>query len=185
MNLMRLPAMGFAAIALAACLLASPAAAQLSGGDSDEPVDMTADQLEVVNAQCLSVWRGSAEALQGQARLRADVIKTIFTPGAAAKAGATASCGPLSRIEAEGSVYYVTPTQKVRANAGVYEAGSETITMTGDVVAAQGKNVLRGQRMVINTRTGEAQVFTNVKGRNQPGRVRGVFYPNERTAPAK
>jgi lipopolysaccharide export system protein LptA len=173
-----------AAALVTAALAASPAAAQLAQ-NSDGPVDMTADQLEVVNAQCLSIWRGSAEALQGEARLRADVIKTFFTPAAAAKPGATSNCGPLQRIEAEGSVYYVTPTQKVRGDAGVYEAGSETITMTGDVVAAQGKNVLRGQRMVINTRTGEAQVFTNVKGRNQPGRVRGVFYPDENTAPAR
>lgn len=167
-----------AAAVMTAALAASPAAAQLSS-NSDAPVDMTADQLEVVNAQCLSIWRGSAEALQGDARLRADVIKTFFTPGSSTP-GSTTNCGPLLRIEAEGSVYYVTPERRVRGDAGVYEAGSETITMTGDVVAAQGRNVLRGTRMVMNTRTGEAQVFTDVKGRNQPGRVRGVFYPNER-----
>lgn len=162
---------------VAALLSAGPAAAQLAR-NSDAPVDLTADELEVVNAQCLAIWRGSAEALQENSRLRADVLKIFNKP--AAKAGGEASCGPIDRMEADGNVYYVTPQQRVRADHAVYNAAAETITMTGDVVAAQGRNVLRGQRLVINVATGEAQMQTSVKGRNQPGRVRGVFYPNQK-----
>ncbi|MDP3173388.1 MAG: LptA/OstA family protein [Phenylobacterium sp.] len=175
--------LGHAAItcstALAAALLCvSPAAAQLAR-NSSAPVDLTADQLEVVNAQCLAIWRGSAEALQADSRLRADVLKIYNTVGAARSASSGPNCGQVQRMEAEGSVYYVTPQQRVRGDAATYDAATETIVMTGDVVAAQGKNVLRGQRMVIHVNTGEAQMQTSVKGRNKPGRVRGVFYPNE------
>jgi lipopolysaccharide export system protein LptA len=167
-----------AALGLALCG-ALPAAAQLAQ-NSDAPVDLTADELEVINAQCLAVWRGSAEALQADTRLRADVLKIFSTPGAA-KPGATGpSCGAVQRMEAQGNVYYVTPQQRVRGDAATYQADSETIVMTGDVVAAQGKNVLRGKRMVIHVKTGEAQMQTDVKGRNMPGRVRGVFYPKDK-----
>ena len=55
-----------------------------------------------------------------------------------------------------------------------YDAAAETITMTGDVVAAQGQNVLRGERLVINVVTGQARMETPAAS----GRVRGVFYPN-------
>jgi lipopolysaccharide export system protein LptA len=157
--------------------LAAPAQAQLAGG-SDAPVDITADELEVINSQCLAIWRGSAEALQDSSRLRANTLRIRYVTGRPARAGAEPSCGDLDRMEAEGEVYYVTPQQRVRSNAAVYEAASETITMTGDVVAAQGQNVLRGQRLVINVATGEARMETSARGAGATGRVRGVFYPN-------
>jgi lipopolysaccharide export system protein LptA len=170
----------WAAVALAAGLLsAAPAWAQLAQ-NSDAPVDMTADELAVVHAQCLAIWRGSAEALQDNSRLRADILKIYNKSRGPAKPGATnQSCGALDHMEAQGNVFYVTPQQRVRGNAATYEAGSDTITFTGDVVAAQGQNVIRGERLVITVSTGQAQMQTDVKGRNKPGRVRGVFYPNQ------
>ena len=103
---------------------------------------------------------------------------------AAAKSGATGGCGDLQRLEAEGAVYYVTPQQRIRGDAAVYDAGSETIVMTGDVVAAQGQNVLRGSRMVVNVKTGEGRMEGSGKGRGSNNRPRGVFYPSEnRNAP--
>ncbi len=95
----------------AALLAAQPAAAQLAP-KSDAPVDITADELEVQQGQCVSIWKGSAEALQDTSRLRADVLKAFFEPkpkaaapaaaGAAATTGSSA-CGALIRMEAQGS----------------------------------------------------------------------------------
>ena len=174
---------GTAALILA--LLATPAAAQIAQ-NSDAPVDLTADELEVVNAQCLAIWRGAAEALQDTSRLRADVLKIYNRPGAAGKSGTTGSnCGGVQKIEAQGNVYYVTPQQRVRGDVATYDKVSDTIVMTGDVVAVQGKNVLRGERMIIHVKSGEAQMQTNVKGPNRPGRVRGVFYPSDKQPAAQ
>jgi lipopolysaccharide export system protein LptA len=168
------------AFLLAACAFAAPAAAQFAGGNTDAPVDLTADELEVVNAQCLAIWRGSAEALQADSRLRADVLRIYSQQGAPKAGGTGSSCGSPIRIEAEGGVYYVTPTQRIRGDLAVYTKSNETLVVTGDVVAIQGKNVLRGTRMVMNTVTGQAQMETGVRGRNKPGRVRGVFYPSDK-----
>jgi lipopolysaccharide export system protein LptA len=170
---------GLAALAL---LASGPAAAQLAQ-NSDAPVDITADELEVFNTECQAIWRGNAEALQDTSRLRADVLKIYNKTGPAKPGAATGgNCGELDRMEAQGSVYYVTPQQRVRGNAGVYSAAAETITITGDVVAVQGQNVLRGERMVINTRTGQGQMQGLATGRNVQGRVRGVFYPKSEPA---
>ncbi|MCI3132553.1 hypothetical protein [Phenylobacterium aquaticum] len=38
--------------------------------------------------------------------------------------------------------------------------------------------------MVINVKTGDAQMLSGVKGRNKPGRVRTVLYPKQQTADA-
>jgi lipopolysaccharide export system protein LptA len=182
---MRITSLTMITAASLALMAAGPAAAQLATS-SDAPWDVTADELEVNNKDCTSVWRGNAEALQETTRLRADVLSTRFEPKPA-KAGAAASsnaCGALLSMEATGSVYYVTPEQKVHGDKGVYDAANEMITMTGDVVAAQGQNVLRGTRMVINTKTGQGQMQGAAQGRNKPGRVRGVFYPSQQTGPA-
>jgi lipopolysaccharide export system protein LptA len=161
----------------ALALGALPAAAQLAKG-SDAPIDMTADQLEVTNNACTAIWSGNAEALQDTSRLRAQVIRIFNAPGkGGGSGGQTGNCGALERIEAEGQVYYVTADQRVRASQGVYLAASNTLTMTGDVVAVQGQNVIRGTKMVFNTKTGEGNMVGQATGKNAQGRVRGVFYP--------
>ncbi|MDZ4371071.1 MAG: LptA/OstA family protein [Phenylobacterium sp.] len=171
-----------AAAALALCV-AGAAQAQGLGPNSDGPVDITADELEVQNKACVSIWRGKAEALQGQARLRADLLRAVFAtrPGSTSATG-TGACGDLIRMEAEGNVYYVTSKdQRVRGDAGTYDAQNETVTLTGDVVAVQGQNVLRGSRMVFNTTTGEGRMVGTASGPNAKSRPRGVFYPSKKT----
>ena len=83
-------------------IAAGPAAAQLAQ-NSDAPVDITADELEVINAQCLATYSGGAEALQDTVRLRADVLKIYYKPNPSAKPGGTGqACGnQLDRMEAK------------------------------------------------------------------------------------
>lgn len=164
---------GLAGVAAAGMLLsAGSALAQL---DPRAPIDITADAQDIIQSQCLSAWTGSVEALQGRTRLRADSVKMF-----SAKKGD--SCGASERMEARGQVYFVTPERTVRADSAVYTFGNGAIVLTGNVIVVQGKSVVRGDRMVINTETGEANLSSNTKGRGKSGRVRGVFYPNEGTS---
>lgn len=164
--------------AVLALMMAGPAAAQLAQ-NSDAPVDITADALEVVNTQCLSIWSGSAEALQDKARLRADVLKTYNAKGVTRPNGQSSACGALERMEAIGNVFYVTPQQRVRGDNANYDVAANRIVITGDVVAVQGQNVIRGDRLVVNAKTGDAQMESNSKGRGSKARPRAVIYPNQ------
>lgn len=176
-------------LALSCALVAGPALAQGLGPNAEGPIDITADELEVQNKACVSVWRGKAEMLQGEARLRADVLKAFFQPKASAPGASTTgtgACGDMIKMEAEGNVYYVTSkNQRVRGDAGVYDAQNETVTLTGDVVAVQDQNVLRGSRMVFNTKTGEGRMVGTASGPNAKNRPRGVFYPSKKSESAK
>ena len=121
--------------------------------------------------------------MQDTARLRANVLKSYMQVKPTARPGATGgACGDLVRMEALGNVYYATPQQRMHGDAAIYDAVADTITMTGNVVMVQGKNVLRGETIVVKISTGDATVQTGVKGRNKPGRVRGVFYPTQQPA---
>jgi lipopolysaccharide export system protein LptA len=163
------------ALALAA---GAPAIAQVDS-DSGAPVDITADALEVINSQCMSIWSGAAEALQDRTRLRADTLKTYSRKGPARAGGKEGSCGETTRIEAIGNVYYVTPQQRVRGDHANYDVAQDQIVITGDVVAVQGENVLRGQRLTVNVKTGDAQMQSSSKGRASNARPRAVIYPSK------
>ncbi|HZC17658.1 MAG TPA: LptA/OstA family protein [Caulobacteraceae bacterium] len=162
---------------------AAPALAQLSP-QSNAPVDVTGDQLEAQPQRCLATYRGNVEALQGASRLRTDVLDLYAKPAppdahpaAAAAGGVSSKCGALDRMEAHGSVYYSTPSEVVKGDDAVYLADAKTITVTGDVVVSQGKNVVVGNRLVINTDTQHATMESNVTGPGKAGRVRSVLYP--------
>ena len=166
-------------IALPLALAAAGVVHAQLASSSKAPVDITADQLEVQNAQCLTVWKGAAEALQDTSRLRANTLN-IYNKvlGGRGSAGAQ-NCGQLDRMEADGQVYYVTPNRVVKGDHAVYTAGDKTIVLTGDVVATQCQNVISGSRLVINTETGEATMVSEPSAHK--GRVRAVLYPNQQT----
>jgi lipopolysaccharide export system protein LptA len=170
-----------AAIALGFLALAVSARAQISP-KSNGPIDITADQAEAINSKCQTIWSGSAEALQGDTRLRADVIKAFLKQKGVDAQGQSA-CGATDRIEADGHVYYVTPTQSARGDHAVYSADAGEIVMTGNVIVVQGQNVVVGDRLTIMVATREAKMDSNVVGAGRQGRVRGVFYPNQPGGP--
>lgn len=159
------------------CAAPGAAWAQLASA-SKAPIDVTADQLVVEQGQCRASYKGAAEALQETSRLRADTID-LYNKAEEARPGSSAHCGQLDRMEAHGSVYYVTPGKVVKGDDAVYTADNKTIVITGQVVVAQGKSVMAGTRLVINTDLGQATMESGVKGRGAKGRVRGVLYPNE------
>jgi lipopolysaccharide export system protein LptA len=63
--------------------LAAPAHAQLSN-KSDAPIDVTADEYEIIQSACRTTWTGDAEAVQADSRLRARVLRTFMTQTTAA-----------------------------------------------------------------------------------------------------
>jgi lipopolysaccharide export system protein LptA len=183
----RLAAMTFSAYLLPAVLAGLPARAQIAPAGKG-PVDITADQLTGHNKDCEAIYSGNAEALQDTSRLRSNVMmffnKKIPNPHPGAGTNDNPTCGDLERMEAHGNVFYVTPDRVVKGDDAVYTADNTTIVMTGaEVVATQGKNVISGTRLVINTNTGEATMVNEGTGRGAPKRVRSVIYPQDKTAP--
>jgi len=172
---------------LGVCALggAGGAVAQLEPS-SNAPLDITADQLDVQSQKCTAIYTGDAEALQDTSRLRANTMNIYYKtlpPHSGAQSASSGpgsqNCGQLDRMEADGQVYYVTPSQIVRGDHAIYTEDNKTIVVTGDVVVSQGKNVTAGTKLMINTDTGVATMASNVTGRGHAGRVRSVIYPNQ------
>lgn len=179
-------------LALAPIVLPGAAQAQIASGGG--PIDVTANELEMLDAQKLAIWRGKVEAVQGANRMLADQLNVYFAdksagaPTAPKPAGSTGGMGKnwgeVQRLIADGNVFFISPQQTARGEHAVYEVVPDTITMTGNVAIVTGENVVKGDKAVIEVKTGHANIVSDVAGRNQSQRVRGVFYSNS-GSPAK
>ena len=150
-----------AATALALVALPTMGDAQTAPRMGQGPISYGADAGEAT-PNSLSL-RGRAEVVQGQNRLRADVIS------------GSGADSEIDRIEASGNVYFVTPEQTIRGDRAVYTLSDNEVVVTGDVIVTQGQNVMTGGRLTYNT---ETQAVTMAGGAtSNGGRIRGVFYP--------
>lgn len=149
-----------AAAALAG--LPAQAGAQLIA-DSDEPVDITGDSLEIIDD--IATWTGNVRAVQGDAVLTADSL--VATLG---------EDGGFTSIRAVGAVRYSNGSEAITGETALYDAGERAITIAENVVVTQGKTVMTGGALVYWIDTKRIS-FTSPDGR----RIRGVFYT--RSAP--
>ena len=146
----------------------SPVAAQGTqvpfGGlqiDSEQPVEIAADQLSIDQSNGNAVFEGSVKIGQGKMRLSAD--KVLVEYERRDSGGAT---GEISRLIATGNVILVNGPEVAQADAAEYLLAASKVIMTGSVVLTQGQNALSAERMVVDLATGNA---------NLEGRVRTIL----------
>ena len=189
-----------AGLALAAALVVSASAqtttttsaAPSNGvrfGQPGQPIDISAKSTQVFQQEQRVVYVGEVEAIQGTTRLRTPQLtlwynnnNAVKTPGApAAPRNSSSPSGAISRMEAEGPVYYVTATQSAKGDHGSYNAADNTIILTGNVILTQDKNVSTGDKLVIHQDVNTADLTSE----KASGRVRGVFYNEKKDDAAK
>ena len=145
----------------------------LSGLDSSQPIEITADQLEVVQGERLATFSGNVDAVQGEMVLRADQLRVHYGDDG----GQTASASSVRLIEAEGNVVLTAPGDSAKGRRGTYDVEQGRITLEEEVVLTSGDNVIRGDRLDYDVTSGKAVVRAG--GAGAPGRVRALFVPEE------
>jgi lipopolysaccharide export system protein LptA len=109
--------------------------------------------------------------------------KTEVKAGEEAKPAAGAGLGnngtQISKIEAKGDVIITSEQdQTTTSDWALYDVPAQLVTVGGNVVLMQGKNVLKGDRLVIDLKTGESR-FENPGNAAAPGRIRALFMPKQ------
>jgi lipopolysaccharide export system protein LptA len=85
----------------------------------------------------------------------------------------------ISKIEARGEVVITSDQdQTTTSDWALYDVPAQLVTVGGNVVLMQGKNVLKGDRLVIDLKTGESR-FENKGSTAAGGRIRALFMPKE------
>jgi lipopolysaccharide export system protein LptA len=156
--------------------------------NQDQPIQIEAATLEVRDKSKTAIFSGNVVVVQGDTTMKCKSLVVFYGPeegSGAAKPVATAAppaAGPpkgaqdIRRIEAHGGVTVTTKDHNASGDLGVYDLKAKTITLTGNVVVSQGKNVLRGERVVVDTTTGNARVESGATTQN---RVRALILPSK------
>lgn len=150
--------------------------------NSKAPINGSADNADY--RANMTVLTGQVDVRQGDVRILSDVMKIHSARGGATQGGAFDN---VSKIEAIGNFYYITPEQEVRGNQGVYQQATDTFTVTGDVILLQGDdNVVTGDTLIYNLTTNQAKVIGSCKGRRcgSTGRVNILIKNTDNSANA-
>lgn len=174
LTIRQLATRGLAAGALAGAVAAlgfgSMAGAQALGGfNTNQPVSIEADRVELQDRQNRVVFSGGVQIRQGDMQLTAERTTIAYDDSGALT---------ISRVDATGGVVVTRGTERASGSAGVYDFGRKVIILTGGVALQRGNDALNGGRLVIDLNTGLSSVDAGgagVAGEVRSGRVSGTF----------
>ena len=162
---------------LAVACFAHPSFAQSFGGafegmgNSDEPIQIEADNLEVVDGQGLAKFNGNVTVVQGTTILKAASLKVFYLNNESSNANPNSR---IKKIEAGGGKVAVRSGDNyATANQMVVDMLTEVVTLRGDVVVSQGDNVVNGCVLVVELKTNDA----DLRPCQDKGRVKIVLTP--------
>ena len=147
----------------------------ISGFNSNQPVNYSADRIELQDRQSRVVLSGSVAIVQGDLKLNAARTTVAYT-----NAGSLA----IQRIDATGGVRVDRGNESARGDVAIYDFNRRIITMVGNVALRRGSDTLNGGRLVIDLNSGVSSVdgraggsssALGTSGSSRGGRVSGSF----------
>jgi lipopolysaccharide export system protein LptA len=164
-----------------------PNAMQGFSQNRDQPIQIEAASLEMRDKKKEATFAGNVKVVQGDTTMTSRTLVVFYdstsSPAAAPAANKkaaksapiqSATPGPggassIRRLEAKGKVVVTQKDQVVTGETAVFDTRTNMITMLGGIVLTQGKNVLRGDRLLVDMTTGVSRVESD------SGRVQGLF----------
>jgi lipopolysaccharide export system protein LptA len=153
--------------------------------NSGTPIDISADQLEIVQSENKAIFTGHVVAVQGDIRLTSEKMTVHYKQqqnNAKAKKGSgIAGQNSIEKIEVEQNVFLATPTETASGTSGVYDVENHNIVLNNEVVLTKDKNTLKGDHLVYDFNTGKSTITSGSgvasPGGKPKGRVRALFIP--------
>ena len=145
----------------------------LKGHNTDAPVDVTSERIEVQERADRAVFTGNVHVTQGDMSLDTPRLTVAYSSN-----GANAGNGnvQINRLDAAGGVVVRDPSETAKGDFGVYDLDRKLITLIGNVQLTRDKNQVNGARLVIDLNSGRAVVDGGPPGVNSTGgRVSGHF----------
>jgi lipopolysaccharide export system protein LptA len=178
-----------------------PNAMQGFSQNRDQPIQIEAATLEMRDKKKEATFSGNVKVIQGDTTMTSKTLVVFYESSGASAAAAPAATpasakaapakgapipaaapGPggassIKRLEARGNVVVTQKDQVVTGETAVFDTKTNLVTMLGGVVLTQGKNVLRGDRLMVDMTTGVSRVESD------SGRVQGLFQSSGQGGP--
>jgi lipopolysaccharide export system protein LptA len=182
-----------------------PNAMQGFSQNRDQPIQIESATLEMRDKKKEATFAGNVKVIQGDTTMTSKTLVVFYesssaapAPAATSKTGTKAAPAPtaptqaapiqsatpgpggassIKRLEARGNVVVTQKDQIVTGETAVFDTKTNLVTMLGGVVLTQGKNVLRGDRLLVDMTTGVSRVESD------SGRVQGLFQSSGQGGP--
>lgn len=159
-----------------------------------QPINITADTLELRDKEKIAIFTGKVKAIQGDSTIECAKLIVYYdgdqeaatprvagaTPAAKPSRGASTGSLPTSqqirRMEAEGGVIVTQKDQVAQGDRGVYDMKANTATLFGNVTATQGPNVVKGDKLSVDLDTG----YSRVESQGGSQRVSTTLIPKDK-----
>ncbi|MBV8908450.1 MAG: OstA family protein [Sphingomonas sp.] len=143
----------------------------LKGHNSNAPVDVTAERIEVQDRADRAIFAGNVHVTQAELTLDTPRLTVAYSGGQGAGSNVQ-----IRRLDAAGGVVVKSPSETAKGDFGVYDLDRKLITLIGNVQLNRDQNQVNGARLVIDLESGRAVVDGGPPGVNQSGgRVTGHF----------
>lgn len=145
----------------------------------NEPIEIVSDRMEAFNEKKMVVFSGNAIAKQGNTILKSDKLLLYYKkdPAKKDKIGTKEieGTGDLEKIEAKGKVSLTQGEKIATGGKAIYFQDSGQVIMTGNPVLREGKNVVKGDRVIVFLNENRGIVESNTKKQ-----VKAIIYPQEK-----
>jgi lipopolysaccharide export system protein LptA len=131
-----------------------------------ESVNVEADQMEIIDAEHLTIFKGNVIALRSTDQIKSDEM--VVTNKDVKQTDGTMK-SETDLLDAKGNVTITTKTQTITGNAAKYYVQLDKLEVTGNVLVKEGKSVIKGEKLNVDLKTNHLQM--------SGGRVRGSFVP--------
>jgi lipopolysaccharide export system protein LptA len=144
-----------------------------------EPIEIVSDRMEAFQEKKMVVFSGNAVATQGDIKMKTDRLSFYYKKSTEKKEKVgkheVEAAGELDRIEAKGNVVITQKEISATGDEAVYSQDNAQIVMTGNPVLQQGKNTIKGCRVVIYISENRGKV-EQCEAENS-GRVTAIIHP--------
>jgi lipopolysaccharide export system protein LptA len=170
-----------AAFALSPAIGQEPASA-LRGHNSNAPIDIAADRIEVQDRADRAIISGNVIIRQAELNLAAPRVTLVYENAQGLK---------IQRVEASGGVVLRSPSETARSQYAIYDTEAGLITLIGGVTLTRGGSEVNGGRLILDLDTGRAVMdggnaapAAGTPGitTSRSGRVTGTFTVPQRPA---
>lgn len=130
--------------------LGQSAVSALKGHNSNAPVDVEADRIEVQDRADRAIFSGNVQVTQAELSMSSARLTVAYAGGA--------SGTQIKRLDASGGVTVRSPSETARGSVAIYDLDRRLITMLGNVTLTQGQNTVNGGRLVIDLNSGRSTI---------------------------
>ncbi|MDA3902235.1 MAG: lipopolysaccharide transport periplasmic protein LptA [Desulfuromusa sp.] len=156
---------GLLLISLAICVPAAFAAEATPELDRNQPIEITAQQLEVLQQQRQSIFTGNVVAKQGEMTLYAENLIVVFQKDQ----------DQVERLDAIGEVRVLQLDRIATAEKAVFHQLEEILVLTGNAEVTQGKNKISGDEITLYLKENRTLIKSSEKSR-----VKAIIVPEKK-----